>query len=134
MICGNNRLGVGKRYSMILRKILFLILVSALSFVPILQAAHALTHVGEADIIGMTQADGHQGENGIDAHADADAGIDSDRICLDCLALTGFSVIFTILAVLFCDQVSRQSLPYLKSRFVLRNFSSPYLTRGPPQA
>src|SRR5687768_5630902 len=119
-----------------LRKILFLILVSALSFVPILQAAHALTHVGEADTdtVGMTQADGHQEENGIDAHADADAGIDSDRICLDCLALTGFSVIFTILAVLSCDQVSRQSLPYLKSKFVLRNFSSPYLTRGPPQA
>lgn len=119
---------------MILRKILFLILVSTLSFVPILQAAHALTHVGEADTVSMTQVDGHQEENGIDAHADADASIDSDRICLDCLALTGFSVIFTISAVLFCDHVSRQSLPYLKSKFVLRNFSSPYLTRGPPQA
>ena len=63
MMCGNNRLGIGKRYSMILRKILFLILVSALSFVPILQAAHALTHVGEADIPGIAEADGHQGED-----------------------------------------------------------------------
>src|SRR5687768_9579872 len=123
MKCGNNRLGIGRRYSMILRKLLFLILVSALSFVPILQAAHALTHVGEADIVGIAEADGHQGENDIDAHAsDAGAGIDSDRFCLDCLALTGFSVIFIILAVLFGDQISRQSLPYLKSRFVLRNF------------
>jgi hypothetical protein len=117
-----------------LRKVLFLILVSALSFVPILQAAHALTHVGDDGIIGVVQADGHQGENANDAHADAGTGIDSDRICLDCLALTGFSVIFTILVVFFCDQISCQSLPYLKSRFILRNFSSPYLTRGPPQA
>lgn len=125
-----------------LRKILFLILLSALSFVPILQAAHALTHVGEADIIDVAQADGHQAENDIDADTRADAGagagahadVDSDRVCLDCLALTGFSIIFAIFAAFFCDQISRQPLPFLKSSFVRVNSSSPYLTRGPPQA
>lgn len=119
---------------MMLRKILFLILVSGLSLVPILQAAHALTHVGEADTAGIAQADSHQEEDGLDAHADAGADIDSDRICLDCLALTGFSAIFIILAVLSGGQISRQTRLYLKSRFVIRSFSSPYLTRGPPQA
>ncbi|SEP26930.1 hypothetical protein [Nitrosovibrio sp. Nv6] len=113
-----------------LRKILFLILVSALAFVPVLQAAHALTHVGEADTGGMAHADGQQEES----ETDTDAGIDSDRICLDCLALTGFSVIFAVLAIFFRNRISHQPLPYFKSGLVLLNFSSLYLTRGPPQA
>src|SRR5687768_3211215 len=115
-----------------LRKILFLILVSALAFVPVLQAAHALTHVGEADIGGMAHADGQQEESETDT--DADAGIDSDRICLDCLALTGFSVIFAVLALFFRNQITHRPLPYFKSVLLLLNFSSLYLTRGPPQA
>lgn len=113
-----------------LRKILFLILVLALSFVPVLQAAHALTHFGEADVVGMAQPNDHEGES----ESDGDAGVDRDRICLDCLVLTGFSVIFTILAVFLCDQTSRRFLPYFKPRPILLNWSFPYLTRGPPQA
>lgn len=114
---------------MILRKVLLLILVSALTFVPILQAAHALTHVGDTDIIGMIYADGHEEDSG----PDADGGIDKDRICLDCLALAGFAIIFTVLAVFFSDQMRRQPLASPKSGLILLDFSPLYLTRGPPQ-
>src|SRR6187455_248337 len=66
---------------------LFLILVLVFSFVPIFQATHALTHV---DIIGVVQADDHeQSETG------PDSGL--DRACLDCLALSAFSIIPLIL-------------------------------------
>jgi hypothetical protein len=115
---------------MILRKILFLILVVALSVVPVLQAAHALTHVGDADLIGNAYADDGQEERGLDP----DDGVDGDKICLDCLALTGFSIAVAVLPVFFFDQMRRQPPPYLLSRPILLDFSSPYLIRGPPQA
>ena len=124
-----DRLGHGESYSMILRKVLLLLLVSALTLVPILQAAHALTHVGDTDIIGMIYADGHEE----DSEFDADSGIDTDRICLDCLALAGFTIVFTALAVFFPDQMRRQPLPSIKSEPILLDFISPYLTRGPPK-
>lgn len=113
-----------------LHKGLLLILVLALSFVPVFQVAHALTHVAHVDMSGDIQADGDQGEREADAGTDADA----DRICLDCLALTAFSVILPILAFLFFGQMRRLPLPHSKSRRVLLNFSSPYLTRAPPRA
>ncbi|SCX53813.1 hypothetical protein SAMN05720354_11355 [Nitrosospira sp. Nsp1] len=115
---------------MILRKILFLILVVALSLVPVLQAAHALTHVGDADLIGNVYADGGQEESGLHP----DSGLDGDKICLDCLALTGFSIAVAVLPVFFFDQMRRQPPPYPISAPVLPRFSSPYFTRGPPQA
>jgi hypothetical protein len=115
---------------MILRKILFLILVVTLSVVPVLQAAHALTHVGDADHIGNTYADDGQEERKLDP----DDGVDGDKICLDCLALTGFSIAVAVLPVFFFDQRRRQPLLYLVSRPVLQSFSFPYFTRGPPQA
>lgn len=104
---------------------LFFILVLALSFVPIFQATHALTHVNAID---AAQADTHQGES------EAEADVDVDRICLDCLALTAFSVILPILAIFFYDQTTRQRLLHVTSRQALRNFTSPYLTRAPPRA
>lgn len=104
---------------------LFFILVLSLSFVPIFQATHALTHIDMTDV---AQADSHQGES------EAEAGVDVDRICLDCLALTAFSIILPILAIFFFDQTMRQRLLRVKSRQVLRNFTSPYLTRAPPRA
>ena len=115
---------------MILRKILFLILVVALSVVPVLQGAHALTHIGDGDLIGNVYADGGQEES--DLHPGG--GLDGDKICLDCLALTGFSIAVAVLPVFFFDRVRRQPPSYLISTPILPGFSSSYLTRGPPQA
>ncbi|WP_052494036.1 hypothetical protein [Nitrosospira sp. NpAV] len=115
---------IGGYGSTILRKGLFLILILTLSFVPVFQATHALTHV---DIIGVVQAD-DPGQNELDPDSDL------DRICLDCLALTAFSIIPLILPSLFLDPMMRQLPPLLKSRHTLLDFSSPYLTRAPPLA
>ncbi len=109
---------------MILRKSLFLILALALLSVPVLQTAHALTHFAHADTISTSPADNAQGESDTDA----------DRVCLDCLALTAFGVALPLLAFLFVARMLRQRLPPLKHRPILRNFSSPYLTRAPPLA
>jgi hypothetical protein len=123
---------IRKKHLMTLRKKLsrqlFLLLVLALSLVPVFQAAHMLTHVVPADMIGMIQVDGglHQDED------DADAAV--DKICLDCLALTGFSVIFFILAVWLSGQGGRCPPVHEKSRNPLPDFSFTYLTRAPPQA
>jgi len=111
---------------MALRKGLFLIFVLALSSVPVFQATHALTHVAHVDMLGTAQAHDNQGE----AETDADA----DRICLDCLALTAFSIILLILRIFFFDQMVQKPLLHLKSRHILRNFSFLYLTRAPPRA
>jgi hypothetical protein len=120
-----------------LRKQLFLLLMLALSLVPVLQAAHALTHVGEAAASDMPSGTdtAHSGPvnsaiSSITGDADADAGI--DRLCLDCLALTGFSIIFSILAVAFLSQTRHQPRSYRKSTPLLLNYYAPYPTRGPP--
>ena len=113
-----------------LRKGLFLILALALLSVPVLQAAHALTHFAHADTISTTPANSAQGES--DTNADADA--DGDRVCLDCLALTAFGVILPLLAFFFVARMMRQPLPPLKRCSILRNFPSPYRTRAPPLA
>lgn len=139
-----DRLGlVNKLLSLtMLRKQLFLILALALTLVPVLQAAHALTHVGEANVsdtpLGRHATDGNPVKSAIadDADSDADAGAnvdsDIDRLCLDCLALTGFSIIFSILALVFLGQTGHQPRPYRKSRPLLLSFYAPYPTRGPP--
>ena len=107
---------------------LFLLLVLALSLVPVFQAAHMLTHVAPADMIELIQADGGLHED----EGDADANV--DKICLDCLAMTGFSVIAAILAVWLFGQEGRCPPAYGKSRNSLPDFSFAYLTRAPPQA
>ncbi|MEK6708842.1 MAG: hypothetical protein AABY81_08590 [Pseudomonadota bacterium] len=109
---------------MILRKGLFLILVLALLSVPVLLAAHVLTHFAHVDTISTSPADSAQNESDTDA----------DRVCLDCLALTAFGVALPLLAFLFVARMLRQQLPPLKHRPILRDFSSPYLTRAPPLA
>ena len=86
---------------------------------------------------GIAKASGDQPVNasgGIaDLDSDADFGdADVDRVCLDCLALTGFSIIFSILAVVSLTPTTRQSLICWKSKSLLPNFSTPYPTRGPP--
>jgi hypothetical protein len=94
--------------------------------VPVFQAAHALTHVTDIDTISSVQVDNDQDRN--------DTDIDIDKICLDCLALTAFSATFSILAFFFHSMVMRQFLSYLKLRYILSNFSSPYFSRAPPLA
>lgn len=111
---------------MIRRNSLYLILALTLISVPVFQAAHALTHVIDINTISSVQVDSNQDKN--------DTDTDIDKICLDCLALTAFGAIFSILAFFFHSMVMRQFLSYLKLRYTLRNFSSPYLSRAPPLA
>ncbi len=114
---------------MILRKALLLVLVSALTFLPILQGAHALTHVDDVGIAGAVNADVHE-ETG---EGDADARLDTDRVCLDCLALAGLAIIFMALAVLSINRRRCQALPSLNRGPAPFDFSLPYPVRGPPQ-
>ena len=86
---------------MMLRKQLFLVLVLALAGVPILQAAHALTHVGETTPGHIVSSSETMESAAIESvtppvAGEADGEADNDRLCLDCLALTGFSVIFSV--------------------------------------
>jgi len=111
---------------MIRRNSLYLILALTLISVPVFQAAHALTHVTDIDTISSVQVDNNQDRNNTDT--------DIDKICLDCLAFTAFSAIFSILVFLLHNKVMRQFLSYLKLRYIVRNFSSPYLSRAPPLA
>lgn len=120
-----------------LRKQLFLVLALALAGIPVLQAAHALTHVGEITsnpiVSELETMGGAAIESIILPVADeADGEADNDRLCLDCLALTGFSVIFSILVIVFSSQTRRQARLYRKPQPLFFNSYTPYSTRGPP--
>jgi len=128
---------------MILRKpvkALFFLLLLTLALVPVLQAAHALTHIAPGETGGIAQSsDGRfvgivASEAEAEASATADADLDSDRICLDCLALAAFGILLPALAFCFFDQARRQLLSDFRAVFVLTSFSSPYLTRAPPRS
>lgn len=109
---------------MIRRNSLYLTLALTLISVPVFQAAHALTHITDIDTINLVQVDSD--------HDQDDA--DLDKICLDCLALTAFSVISSILAAFSINLILRVRLQGLKSGHILRNFFFTYLTRAPPPA
>jgi hypothetical protein len=128
---------------MILRKpvkALFFLLLLTLALVPVLQAAHALTHIAPDETGGIAQSsDGRfvgivASEAEAEASATVDADLDSDRICLDCLALAAFGILLPALAFCFFDQARRQLLSDFRAVFVLTSFSSPYLTRAPPRS
>ncbi|SFH19204.1 hypothetical protein SAMN05216299_102120 [Nitrosospira sp. Nsp14] len=128
---------------MILRKLvkaLFFLLLLVLALVPVLQAAHALTHIAPDETGGIAQSsDGRfvgivASEAEAEASATVDADLDSDRICLDCLALAAFGLLLPALAFCFFDQARRQLLSDFRAVFVLISFSSPYLTRAPPRS
>jgi hypothetical protein len=132
-----------KEPAMILRlrksvKALFFLLLLALSLVPVLQAAHALTHLAPANTDDIAGWDGgHAVSESVaqaDADSDFDADFDSDRICLDCLALAALGILLTVLSFCFFAQRTRQPLPRLIALFISSYFSSPYRTRAPPQA
>lgn len=128
---------------MILRKpvkALFFLLLLTLALVPVLQAAHALTHIAPDETGGTAESsDGRfvgivASEAEAEASATVDADLDSDRICLDCLALAAFGILLPALAFCFFDQARRQLLSDFRAVFVLTSFSSPYLTRAPPRS
>ncbi len=109
-----------------MRNSLFLILALALLTVPVFLMAHAFTHFVEveADEISITDAG--------NPHVEDYHDIDIDDICLDCLALSGLSTIFTALGLLLIGQTARQRLVPQKSRHNLYKKPSPYCPRGPP--
>ena len=109
---------------MIKKNSLYLILILTLVSVPVFQAAHALTHVNEADVISLDQ---------IGSEHDQDDA-DFDKICLDCLALTAFSIIFSILTAFSVNPIMRQQLWHLKREPILHNYFLTYHTRAPPLA
>jgi len=126
---------------MILRKpvkALFFLLLLTLALVPVVQAAHALTHIAPDETGGIAQSSDGQfvgiGASEAEASATADADLDSDRICLDCLALAAFGILLPALAFCFFDQARRQLLSDFRAVFVPTSFSSPYLTRAPPRS
>lgn len=126
---------------MILRKgvkALFFLLLLALLLVPVLQAAHALTHLAPANADGIAGSDSAQEVSKpvaqADADSDFDADFDSDRVCLDCLALAALGILLPVLSFCFFAQRARQRLSRLTALFISSCFSSPYRTRAPPQA
>jgi hypothetical protein len=129
-----------KEPAMVLRngvKSLFFLLLLALSLVPVLQAAHALTHFAPANTDGIAGSDGQEVSEPlaqVDADLDFDADFDSDRICFDCMALAALGILLPVLAFCFFTQRPRQPLPRLTALFISSYFSSPYRTRAPPQA
>ena len=113
----------------------FFFLMLVFSLVPVLQTAHALTHFAPAeDVVNIDHSDGEQEVDQAEAELGVDAGVDSDRICLDCLALAALGTLLPALAFCFFAQTARQPLSYLAALFALPLFSLSYLTRAPPQA
>ena len=109
---------------MIRRSSLYLILAIAIISVPVFQAAHELTHVNDTDIINLSQADNNQDQEDTDL----------DQLCLDCLALTAFSIIFLILTIFSVDLMKQGWLRELRRGHVHLHFLSIYLKRAPPLA
>lgn len=107
---------------MIQRIFLYLVLVTAILSVPVFQAAHALTHVSDIATINPVQVDSNYDQE----------DTDFDQICLDCLALTAFSIIFSILAAFSVNLIMQGRLSALKHKYIHHHFFSIYLTRAPP--
>ncbi len=109
---------------MILRNSLYLVLALTLIIVPVSQAAHALTHITDVATINLVQVDNDHDQDETDI----------DKICPDCLALTTFSDISSILVFSFHVQGTQQQLSFLTLRYIPQDFSSYYHSRAPPLA
>jgi hypothetical protein len=104
---------------------LFLILVLALSFVPVFQAAHALTHVDSIhEALASDEPAPSEGGSDVDS--------DIDRVCTDCLALTAFSIIFSTLAIFFRNHTGQRNRLQDGPACVLPGSAPLYSTRAPP--
>lgn len=109
------------------------LLLFALVLVPIFQSAHMLTHIETPDSFHDPALGAHPdavtaGEDG----DDVDSGF--DKICLDCLGLAAFSVVLLTLTVHFFGASRRLRVAHPNSRRHFLDFSTPYLSRAPPQA
>lgn len=121
------------KFRLLLGREFVALLLFVLVLVPVFQAAHALTHIESPgtvpDVALIAKAgDVSPGEDG------ADADSDFDKICLDCLALAGFSILFPALVIHFFSPATRLLNPPLNSRRRFLDFSTLYLSRAPPQA
>ena len=105
---------------------LFLILVLALSFVPVFQAAHALTHVDSIH-------EAHAGDEPAPSEAGSEVDSNIDRVCIDCLALTAFSIIFSTLAIFFRNHTGERHRLRNGPARVLPGSAPLYSTRAPPR-
>lgn len=108
-------------------KSLLLILILALSYVPVFQEAHVLTHVDSVHETHLGDGSVLRGVNS------GEVDIDIDRACLDCLALTGLSIIFSTLAIFFRNQTGQRSPRQDEPEQRLSGFASLYPTRAPPR-
>ena len=109
-----------------IRNSLYLFIVLMLIVTPVSQAAHALTHISDIDEQSLiTQVDEHEHEN-------EELNVDIDKICPDCIALTGFNDFVAILDLSFHPEVIRNQSSSFIFRFIPEDFSSDYYSRAPP--
>lgn len=122
-------------------KSLLLILILALSYVPVFQEAHVLTHVdsvhethlGDGSVLRGVNSGEFNGGEVNSGEVDGEVDIDIDRACLDCLALTGLSIIFSTLAIFFRNQTRQRSPRQDEAEQRLSGSASLYPTRAPPR-
>ena len=110
-----------------IRNSLYLFLVLMLIVTPVDQAAHALTHISDIDVQNLiTQIDDDHD------HDHEELNVDIDKICPDCIALTGFNDFAATLDFSFHPEVIRHQLSSFIFRFIPEDFSSNYYPRAPP--
>ena len=102
---------------MLMRKSLFLLLTLVLVTVPVFLMAHAFTHYAQTDLQDAPETE---------------EGVDLDEICLDCLALAGFHVLFIVAGFLFNQVLIRARLPLWFLVRVSHDSNHPYYSRAPP--
>ena len=102
-----------------LRKSLFLFLTLALLAVPVFLMAHAFTHYAQTDVLDA-------------AESEADANIDLDEICFDCVALTALSFIFIAAKLLLNNSAARGRWPVREPVYHANSTTFPYFSRAPP--
>lgn len=103
---------------MLMRKSLFLVLALVLTAVPVFLMAHAFTHFAQGEV-----------QNTLDS---GEEGVDLDEICLDCLALTGFNILFAATELSFANTIARRRLPFYRSARAPNFNPLPYRSRAPP--
>lgn len=102
-----------------LRKLLLFIVTLMLLSMPVLQAAHALSHLSP--------------DNTTLVDEDPD-GKDREPICGECLVLTTLLVFICVFAALFFPPRRSLRLSYLSRRCTPGDLPLPYSTRAPPLA
>ncbi|MBP9101665.1 MAG: hypothetical protein KBF68_09920 [Nitrosomonas sp.] len=102
-----------------LRKSLFLFLTLALLAVPVFLLAHAFTHYAQTDVLDA-------------AGSEADASVDLDEICFDCVALTALNFILIASGLLLRNPANHRRLPLWAMGHHSNRTTLPYCSRAPP--